>query len=198
VLGALATVALPVHAEAPVATDVLTRLAPTAHALHVERTRALEQQLEALVRALPDVASARVQLDVAEQAALPLDRPLPATRAAVVIVSQGRTPDRKQVAALFRAVMPDFDETKLALVDASLARGAARFERAPSPASAPAQLARVGPFVVATTSASWLRIALGGSLIANVLLATLVLARSRRDRPRQPKVDPRAHRGNPL
>ncbi len=149
---------------------LFVRLSPRSDELQRERVRALEQRLVDTLMALPEVRAAAVQLGLPAQAELPLDRPLPAPSASVVLRVRGEAPSRAELWQLVRAAVPDLALENLAVVVRST----------PQPMVSPEPLVSVGPFRVAADSAAQLRIALALLLGVNTLLAGLVLARSRR------------------
>ncbi len=148
----------------------LLRLAPSHEARLRARTRDLEQRLARSLRELPEVRDAQVQITVPDAAELPLDEPLPAPSASLVLVVQGRAPTGDELWQLARAVVPELTPEHLALV--------VRQSAPARPASRP--LVSVGPFRVAAESAAALRLALALSFGANALLAGLWLTRSSR------------------
>jgi type III secretory pathway lipoprotein EscJ len=153
----------------------LAGLVPTpAERAAAEQIR-LEHQLEGALTLLPEVVAAKVVITSVAADTVPLDRELPAPRAALVLRVRGHGPDERQVLALAQSVLP--------------AGTAVHLERSVLPEQAAAQSAakpwddpsskRVGPFWVAAKSASALRFALALLLLSNALLAGLVLRRLR-------------------
>jgi type III secretory pathway lipoprotein EscJ len=171
--------------DAPVAIELgaLVRLAPTAQDVRRETERALEQRIAKTLAALPEVATAHVQLSLPSAAETPLDAVLPAASAVVVLTQRNRTASDADVAAIVRGALGRAD-VELALV---------RRELIPQPP----RTVSIGPFRVEQSSARALRATLLVMLVTNALLALLLLLRARRARrdrpllPEEPKVDPR-------
>ena len=148
----------------------LARLVPDAHErLHAEE-RALEHQLAGALTALAGVSGARVVITLARSDEAALDRPLPGASASVLLILSGSAPDDGSVRALVRG-------SARSLRDADVTITHTRVPRAQS-ASEP--LVSVGPFRVTAQTAPGLRAFLAASLIANVTLATFLIARLRR------------------
>lgn len=172
------TVTAALTARADAATAI--RLAPTPDALHRERTAALEQRVTRLLRALPNVEHVEVQLSLPAPFAEPLDAPLPEPRASVVLVRRTSAP--LDVFPLLQGTVPNLTRQRVTLID-----------RTTGPTPTPA-FVQLGPFRVHPSSAPTLRIWLTVSLLANALLAGIVLSRLPGKSPPQRKVDPRARR----
>ncbi|HEY6877632.1 MAG TPA: hypothetical protein VI299_06410, partial [Polyangiales bacterium] len=128
----------------------------------------------------PDVQHVEVQLSLPAPFAEPLDVPLPAPRATVVLVRGTNAP--LDLFPLLTSVVPSLTRQGVTLID-----------RTPS-ATKPDAFVQLGPFRVHPDSASSLRIWLTVSLLANALLAGIVLSRLRGKSLPQRKVDPRARR----
>lgn len=135
--------------------------APEEHA--ERRARALEGALRPLLAALAGVARAELRLDLPDSRCAPLDRPLPAATASVLLVL---APD---------AVAPADGDVRRLVTGAARELAGAHVNIAHTRAR-PAAAAPSEPRVS-------VRLALAASLLANVMLATFLLARLKR-RPR--------------
>jgi hypothetical protein len=146
--------------------DASSRLAPTPDALHRERTAQLERQLTQLLTALPGVTQAELALTLPFPFAEPLDGPATKPRATVILLGRAAHGD---VLRILQSSVPEL-----------AAEGVTLLERtAPAPPDA-TSFVQIGPFRVHPSSAVSLRIWLTISLLANVLLAGVVLSRLRR------------------
>jgi hypothetical protein len=161
----LALLALPVLAPvavnaAPSSPDASTHLAlfPTVSAFHDRAQREQARELEQQLVALPDVVRARVALSRVHPAHVPLDQPLPVPTLRVFLSTRGSGPSDEAVRSVLRGAQ--LSGVALDLIRESTA--------APETESAP---------VARDTPGSVLKHALAVSLVANVLLATLLLAR---------------------
>jgi type III secretory pathway lipoprotein EscJ len=169
---------------------LLVRLAPTPSALHEARLRALEAELTRMLRALPDVVevTAHVWLPIASEH--PLSAPLPRARIAIALARRAQAAPASalsaQVSRLCRALSPALTDAQIELVESVV-----------TPAKPASALVQIGPFRVEESAATALRLTLGLSLFANVLLAGWVLFRARPHRPAERKVDRRGHHDNP-
>lgn len=123
---------------------------------------------------LPDVVRASVHLSRTAPDASPLDQQSPRARLSVVLVLSGPGPSDDEVLLLAQAASELPLQQPIALVRS----------REPSERTAHPTTTRVGPFEVLTSSAPTLRATLAASLLANVSLATILLSRRRRRRPR--------------
>jgi hypothetical protein len=170
--------ASPVSAE-PSPEPLALRLAPDPDALERARTAALEQRLVRTLVALPEVERAEVELHLPSAHAA-LDLPLPAPSATVVLVRRSRGSSRADVRRVLDGV-PGLASAALTLIERTSALTAAP--------STDDSFVHVGPFRVHPGSATGLRLCVAISLLANALLALLVLARARRHPPAQRKVD---------
>jgi type III secretory pathway lipoprotein EscJ len=141
----------------------LAGLVPDADERSERRARALESSLRPLLATLAGVERAELRVDLPDSSSAPLDRPLPVPTASVLLVL---APD---------AIAPADREVHLLVTGAALELAAARVSVAHTrarPTAAPPSEPRVS-----------VRVALAVSLLANVMLATFVLARLKR-RPR--------------
>lgn len=164
----------PVDAGMP----LLTRLAPSPAERHQARTTARAEQLARLLESVPGIARAGVQLSLPDPSSAALDAPLPASRAAIVLQLRERGPSDREIARLAQSLVPELTQPTITVSRHPLA-----------PPAGPRGV-QVGPFDVAPASAGRLRMTLGASLACNAGLAMLLLWRTRRKRPRAPKVDP--------
>jgi hypothetical protein len=172
-VAALAAFALAQPARAEHAlTTLATGAAALSHSDHDERERRLAND----VSALDGVASAAVQLTIADPRTVPLDAPLPLPRVALGLTLRGRGPTDEALFLLVQRALP-----ALRRADLRVSR------RAESPAAQPA-LARVGPFEVAAGSATPLRLALAGSLAMNAVLSGFLVWRTRAPKRRPARV----------
>lgn len=156
---------------------LLTRLAPSAAQIHQARTTARAEQLTRLLDAVPGVARTSVQLSLPDASSAPIDAPLPAPRAAIVLQLHARGPSDAEIMRLARALVPELTQATLTV------------SRHPVAVVGPAEGAHVGPFEVAPASERSLRVTLALSLACNASLAALLLWRTRQKRPAAPKVD---------
>jgi type III secretory pathway lipoprotein EscJ len=149
--------------------DSVSRLAPTPDALHRERTSALEQRLARMLSALPDVARAEVALTLPLPFVEPLDAPASPARASVVLVRRQPGPsDRADVLSILQGSVPSLAGERLTLI-----------EHAEEARDGSTSFVQIGPFRVHPGSAVSLRLWLSLSLLANVVLAGIVLLRVR-------------------
>ncbi|HEX5656623.1 MAG TPA: hypothetical protein VFX59_05480 [Polyangiales bacterium] len=146
--------------------DASSRLAPTPDALHRERTAQLESRLTRLLTALPSVEHAELALSLPFPFAEPLDAPASPPSASVVLL--GRAP-REDVLRILQSAVPNLAAERVTLLE--------RTASAPPEATS---LVQIGPFRVHPSSAVSLRVWLSISLLANVVLAGIVLVRVRR------------------
>lgn len=167
-LGLLLALALPARAEEQLA----LRLSPDPDALHRARTEALEQRLVKLLTALPDVERAEVQLELPAAFREPLDAPLPKPSATVVLRRRGQGPSAEDIFRVLHGSVSELPRERLTLVERDVS------ERSVNPAAT--SFVQVGPFRVHPSSAPGLRLCFAISLLANVLLAAIVLSRPRR------------------
>lgn len=150
----------------------LVRLAPTASELREQRERALAQRIEPLLRALPEVAAAAVDVKLPEASETALNRPLPPPAVVLVLRLRAPGPSDASLRNIAAAVVPGATLSIVRRVDAPVPK-----------------LVTLGPFQVAASSFTTLRATLVALLTSNALLALLVLGRARRDRLLGPKVD---------
>jgi type III secretory pathway lipoprotein EscJ len=144
----------------------LGALVPTARERSEARTRELEQALAPMLAALAGVARAELRLDLPDTTCAPLDQPLPDASASVLLeLAPGATPPRD--ATVRDLVAGAARELATARVHVTHA------PRKAAPGSEP--LLSAGPLVVPAPSAEGLRVALAASLLANVMLATVLL-----------------------
>ena len=121
-----------------------------------------------MLRGLDGISDVRLHIDLPAQG--PLD--LPRARANVtVLLIAGGTIEKARAEALIRGAAPELSEARLTIETRDLPERHAR---------ARTELVQVGPFRVTAATARGLRLALAAALAANVLLATLLLARLRR------------------
>ncbi|MDB4975589.1 MAG: hypothetical protein JWN48_3930 [Myxococcaceae bacterium] len=174
---------------------LLVRLAPTAESVAHARKLALEGRLARALASWPEIARAEVMLALPSAAEAALDRPLPDSRATVVLTrrSRGLTapsapppsgPSEVEIVRLLSAAVPGFMARDLTLLE--------HVEPAASTPPVAHPLVAVGPFRVAEESAFALRGALALSLAMHAFFAAIVLWRLRQNRPGVRKVDPRA------
>lgn len=192
--------------------SLFVRLAPSADELQRERTAALERRLAQLLSRWPGVSHAEVQLTLPRISEQPLDRPLPAPRAAVVLTRSTDEPRAEVVLKLLQSALPTLDPRDLTVLDHTASPIVGSRADAPdsltkpqpahtaaSPraqAQPPMSTARAGA-TASETSISRLRVGLATSLAVNALLAAIVLWRLRRYRPAAQKVDPQARLPSP-
>jgi hypothetical protein len=146
-------------------------LVPTAGEHAALHERELESALVPLLEALSGVERAVVRLDLPDAACAPLDEPLPAATASVVLVLAPG------------AAQPAEGAVRQLVAGSARELATARVSLAYAPGKAEEPLVSVGRLDVPAPSARGLRLALAASLLANVMLATVLILRLRR-RPR--------------
>jgi type III secretory pathway lipoprotein EscJ len=139
---------------------------PSAEERTAAEERELEQALLPMLAGLPGVARAEVRLDLPDAACVPLDQPMPAATASVLLVlAPGAAPPAE---ASVRGLV-----TGAAL---GLATAHVHVVHAPQEAAAASEpLVSVAGVVVPAPGPAGLRAALAASLLANVMLATVLL-----------------------
>lgn len=146
----------------------LASLLPTAGALAARERAAREHEITRALSALSNVEQAEVLIRQPDSDTTPLDTKPPACSVLVRLTTRGVGPSELQIESVVRARLP------------ALEAGRLQVTRTPAPARSPEpSLARVGPFLVAHESSSPLRATLITCLVANALLATLLLVRRR-------------------
>ncbi len=155
----------------PTRPSVGDQLVPDHQALLARRERAMSVKLAHLLGGLAQVERVHAEVMLADASRLPIDEPLAAPRVSLVL--QVRAPVAEQdVLDLVRRAAEDFAEARVSVVQSP----------ALLPAPVPERLHQVGPFRVAAGSDWMLRSVLAGLLATNVILASLLLARLRRER----------------
>lgn len=154
-------------------------LVPSAQEQLDARASRLEKALVRVLSTVPGVRSAEATVALADTSSASLDKPLPPPRVtALLVLHEGApTPERARLDELIASVARELAEAEIH-IDTSYAIA--------SPPRADAHgetLVAVGPFRVAKESAGPIRAALAASLLANVMLATLLLWRWRRTAP---------------
>jgi hypothetical protein len=167
------------NAAWPTRPNPLRAFLPSASARAAAEQARGEALLERRLALLAGVRGAQVRLSLPDHERLSLDQPLPPARAYVLLRTDAAAqPTHADVARVVADALPELAPIELALSRTPAARP-----------PAPAPSVRVGPFWVAPASALPLRIALAASLLANVVLACLLLLRFRR----RPARGPSAH-----
>jgi hypothetical protein len=153
-----------VHAEGlvPRNVDALQQIAPSARERHAIRARELERAAERLLQTVPGVLRAAASVQLPDPALVPLDQALPHPRLVVAVTATEATVDE----ALLRRLIEGLAAPPQWTLQLSLTRE----QRATV-----SKQSGLGP------QASLLRQLLGVSLAANVLLATILLARFKRE-----------------
>jgi hypothetical protein len=151
-----------VQAEHPgAAANAFSDLAPRPGEARKEHQQALERSLEHLLSGLNTVTDARVHLALPDPAMVALDQPLPRPQCTVLLQVAGKGPTDPELQALLAPSLKAYGNAELHLVkNVAIAR-------------------EVPLKPVPNAENPLFRHALVGSLIANVLLATLLLARAR-------------------
>jgi hypothetical protein len=158
-------------------TNPLAQLFPSATARAERERAAWEAKLEQALLRLPGVIDAQATLTLAAADAVPLDQPLPAPRAAIVVRVRPDRYDDAQAQALAQGLLPPGSQLQLQPLPAE---GAPEAQRMRSAAEGQVgQTKRVGPFHVARSSADPLRATLAALLVSNALLALLLLRKAR-------------------
>ncbi len=165
-LAALALLLIAAVTASVASADASSRLAPTADALHAERTAVLEKRVTRLLTALPSVERATVSLSLPNPLSEPLDAPATPPGATVLLVG---TAPRDDVVRIVQSHVPNLATERVVIV-----------EHAPKAPAEASSFVQIGPFRVHPSSAASLRVWLAISLLANVLLAGIVLSRLRR------------------
>ncbi|MFO0626703.1 MAG: hypothetical protein U0325_13900 [Polyangiales bacterium] len=127
------------------------------------REQALAARLEATLRDLPDVSSARVQITLPAPAAFDVSPGRP--RAVAVVRTGASTPDDATLRGLVTAGVEGLRPEDVGIT------------HLPAATPRPPRYAWVGPFAVAPTSASGLRAALAGGLVLVAGLSAALLRR---------------------
>jgi hypothetical protein len=136
-------------------------LAPSRTEVVGARARALEAATERLVLALPGVLAARAQATLVDPAYLPLDEALPKPLLSLVVTTQGVAPSDAQIQQLLGPML------RLQGVQLRLFRAKPSFFS-------------TSPKAPVDSREDVLKPVLALSLVANVLLATLLIIRIRR------------------
>lgn len=158
-------------------------LVPTATEERARMTAALSGELARSIESIDGVVSARVHVALPDAASTPFDAPAATPRASVLVRHRGDTlpGGEDAIRRLVAGAVHGLDPAEVAIV-AIIAPEAVSSER---------ELARIGPVAVARSSATTLKLILGGMLLINLLLAgVLVLVILRRRAPAASDVEP--------
>jgi type III secretion protein J len=150
-------------------------LVPTATEERARWTAALAGELAQSIERIDGVLDARVHLALPRAEGLTLDAPRPRARASVLVRHRGDVApyDELSIRRLVAGAVQDLEPDDVAVVGVP----------SPPAAAAERQLGRVGPFWVARSSATDVKLAFGALLGTNVLLAiglALAFARAAR------------------
>jgi hypothetical protein len=168
-LALLGTLTAHAHAQSPSRSPLAALLPRDDERVHA-REQELAERITPLLAQLAGVHGARITIDLPDAAREPLDRPLPAARASVLLTLDGMAPGEDAIRKLVQGAA---SELGAAIVTTT-------HTRVPPAKATVEPLVSVGPFRVTARSAPGLRAVLAVSLLANVTLATFLLARLRR------------------